>query len=68
MIKIDGHSNLFRDEHSGAIINCDNLEYQNYIKLKKNRLNQKQEIENLKTEITEIKKLLMELLNESKSS
>lgn len=66
MIPIEGHSNLFRDENSGAIINYDTIEYENYMKIKKNKLHQKQEIENLKSEVFEIKTLLMELINETR--
>lgn len=66
MIQIKGHSNLFRDEESGAIVNCDTLEYEKYINMKKNKMNQKKEIENLKIEVSEIKTLLMELLNETR--
>ena len=66
MIPIEGHSNLFRDENSGAIINCDTTEYNNYITSKQNYLNQKKEIENLKFEISDIKTLLTEILNETR--
>lgn len=66
MIPIEGFPNLFRDEHSGAIVNCDTLEYQKYSRIKKNKLEQKHEIENLKNEVFEIKNLLMELINETR--
>ena len=66
MIPIEGFPNLFRDENSGAIVNCDTLEYQNYSKIRKNRLKEKEEIQNLKSEVSEIKNLLMELINESR--
>jgi len=66
MIPIEGFPNLFRDENSGAIVNCDTIEYQNYSKMKQNRLKEKREIENLKSEVSEIKNLLMELINETR--
>lgn len=68
MIPIEGFPNLFRDENSGAIVNCDTLEYQKYSKMKKNKQEQKQEIESLKSEVSEIKSLLMELINETRRS
>lgn len=68
MIPIEGHPNLFRDENSGAIVNYDTLEYQKYLNLKKNKVDQKQEIENIKNEISDIKKLLMEILNETRGN
>jgi hypothetical protein len=65
MIPIEGHKNLYRDEETGAIINTDNYEYLNYTKIKKEKLKQKFEIENLKNELSEIKLLLRRLLDES---
>ena len=32
MIKVEGHSHLYRDETTGAIINCDDNGYDQYIK------------------------------------
>jgi hypothetical protein len=66
MIPVKGHPNLFRDEYSGAIINTDNISYNQYINSLENRKNQKKEIEDMKKDIHEIKCLLKELLNGSK--
>lgn len=67
MIPVKGHPNLYRDENSGAIINCDNTAYNQYVNSLNNRVNQKQEIDQIKTDINEIKSLLMELLNKNGS-
>jgi len=66
MIPIEGHPNLFRDEKSGAIVNYDTLEYESYIKIRQKKIDEKQELKNLKIEVSEIKNLLMELINESR--
>lgn len=66
MIPVEGHPNLYRDENSGAIINCDDNAYAQYLNSLANRQNQKKEIENLKQEIGEIKNLLKELINGSR--
>jgi hypothetical protein len=66
MIRVKGHPNLYRDETSGAIINCDNQSYTQYVNSLQNRENQKKEIEQIKSDISEIKTLLKELLNESR--
>jgi hypothetical protein len=66
MIRVKGHPNLYRDENSGAIINCDNQSYTQYVNSLHNRENQKKEIEQIKSDISEIKTLLKELLNESR--
>lgn len=66
MIPVEGHSNLYRDENSGAIINCDHESYNQYMISVNNRKKQQLEIENIKKDIDEIKFLLKELLNGSK--
>ena len=58
MIKVEGHPHLYRDERTGAIINCDDIGYDQYIKSQKLRKNQKEEIQNMKKDIDEIKSLL----------
>jgi len=64
MIPIEGHKNLFRDEKTGAIVNSDTFEYNQYIRMKKERQKQKDEITELKNDVQQIKNLLMELINE----
>lgn len=63
MIPIEGHNNLFRDEKTGAIVNSDTFEYNQYIRMKKERQRQKDEIAELKSDVQQIKNLLMELIN-----
>tara|TARA_Y100001970_G_scaffold22048_1_gene25378 strand:+ start:21289 stop:21489 length:201 start_codon:yes stop_codon:yes gene_type:complete len=65
MIRVEGHKNLYRDEDSGAIINHDTNGYSEYIKMRDLKRSQKDEIDKLKNEITEIKSLLKELVNNS---
>ena len=66
MIPVEGHKGLYRDQNSNAIVNCNDYEYQEYLRAKNSSLDEKSEIENLKTELTEIKLLLTKLL-ENKS-
>ena len=66
MIKVEGHQNLYRDEKSGAIINCDSIGYNQYVNSVIQRETQKKEIESMKQDINEIKSLLREFLNGSK--
>lgn len=65
MIPVKGNPNLYRDENSGAIVNCDNLAYNEYVNSLQNRENQKREIDSLKNEIGEIKNLLKQLLEKN---
>jgi hypothetical protein len=62
MIPVEGHRGLYRDEKTNAILNCNESEYDEYLKVKNNILNEKNEIESLKNEIKEIKSLLSELI------
>ena len=62
MIPVEGHKGLYRDEKSNAIVNCNDYEYQEYLRVKNSTLDEKSEIKNLKTELSEIKLLLAKLL------
>ena len=44
MIRVKGHTNLYRDEHSGAIVNCDSTSYNQYLNIVNNRESQKKRI------------------------
>jgi len=66
MIPVKGFPNLYRDEQTGAILNCDNNSYTQYMNSKNNRELQNLEIEQIKKDINEIKFLLREIINGSK--
>lgn len=66
LISVEGHPNLFRDKKTGAIVNCDNIAYSQYLNSISNRMNTRKEIENLKSDVEEIKSLLKELINETR--
>tara|TARA_B100000131_G_scaffold174525_1_gene168625 strand:+ start:1533 stop:1757 length:225 start_codon:yes stop_codon:yes gene_type:complete len=68
-IKVENSSSLYRDQESGAILNCSDTEYNAYLDLKKRRMDelsdletQKKDIDNLKNEINEVKDLLKQVL------
>ena len=65
MQQVEGHKNLYRDK-SGAIVNTDTNEYNNYVRLKSEKQKQREEIDELKKDIDEIKSLLMEIINGSR--
>jgi len=68
MIPVEGEKNLFRDENSGAIVNCDTFAYSQYIRMKNEKKKQREEIEKIKDDISEIKSLLMEIINGSRQN
>ena len=61
MIPVEGHKNLFRDEKTGAIVNCDNTGYSDYVSQRRRKLDEKAELDIMKNDINEIKTLLKEL-------
>ena len=65
MIRVEGHQNLYRDERSGAIVNCDSAAYNQYLNSLSTRDSQKRELNEMRRDIDEIKNLLKELLNGS---
>ena len=58
MIPVEGHKNLYRDEKSGAIINTDSHGFSQYKKSRKLKLAQREELDDMKKDIEEIKNLL----------
>jgi len=71
--KVEGHSNLVRDEKTNAILNTNMNDYNHYIKLKRIREEGSKKVELLesdmnviKSDLQEIKTLLGNLLNGSK--
>ena len=61
--KVEGHSGLLRDMESGAVINNDATAYQNYIAMREQKLKEKERIDNLEIEVSEIKDLLKQIIN-----
>ena len=65
MIPVEGHKHLYRDENTGAIVNCDTTGYMRYKKMRNKKLNEKSEIDSLKAEIDTLKGLLNELIQKN---
>ena len=63
LIRVEGEKHLFRDPDTGAILNTDSSGYNQYVKMRKRRQTQKEELDTLKKDIEEIKSLLKELTN-----
>ncbi len=68
-VKVKDHPNLQRDPLSNGIVNTNSSDYDEYIarrdaanKAKENELTMKEDLDNLKGEINEIKSLLKELV------
>lgn len=61
MLKVSGHVDLYRDETTGAIINKSS-EYDKYIQQRNMRKAQAEEMETLKSEVSDIKDMLSAIL------
>jgi hypothetical protein len=69
-LKVQGNDGLVRDMSSNAIINTNNSDYENYLEHKNNAsskkdeiLRQANEINSIKSDINDIKQMLLSLLN-----
>ena len=69
-VKVKDHKDLVRDPVSNGIVNTNQSEYDEYIarrdaatKSKENEVTMKEDLDNLKGEINEIKSLLKELVH-----
>ncbi len=69
LVKVKNHENLLRDPKTNGIINTNLGQYEEYIarrdaaeKAKESEVTMKEDLDNLKGEINEIKSLLKELV------
>lgn len=58
LAKVEGHTGIYRDEVTGAIVNTDMKSFQYAKNRKQNFLNQKNEINTLKNEVSDMKQML----------
>jgi hypothetical protein len=72
-LKVEGYSNLIRDPNTNSIINTNMTEYQEYVLRRETKNNENQKIQNLesnvanmKGDLDEIKSLLRSLIDGSK--
>jgi hypothetical protein len=66
LIKVDGHAGLVRDKNTGAILNINSNEIERIKELRRNqrevKKSQEQEINQLKSDVFEIKMMLSKLI------
>jgi hypothetical protein len=61
--KVEGHSDLIRDLETNAVINTNKTAYQDYLKMREEKLKEKQRLDKLENEVGEIKSLLQKLVD-----
>ena len=63
LIKVKDHPHLYRDEDTGSIVNYDTVSYNQRLSTIQNKKSQREELDNIKQDIEEIKSLLKDFLN-----
>ena len=61
MLPVEGHKNLFRDEHTNAIINTDDLAYNDYMNNRRINSDKQAEMDAMKEELKTLKSMLNDL-------
>ena len=61
LIPVEGNLNLSRDPKTGAIVNTDRSEYEKYVAQREAKELDKERLNKLESEISEIKQLLVKL-------
>lgn len=59
--KVEGHPNLIRDLSTNAIINTDTIGSEQYLKSRERKLQEKQKLSNMESEIEDIKSSVNEI-------
>jgi len=65
-LKVEGNSYLVRDTVSNAIINKDEKSYDHYKKLRRIKGKERERLDKLENDVSEIKDLLIQLINKDK--
>ena len=62
-VKVKDSNSLYRDEESGAILNCNDTAYDNYLKMKENKMKEVNEMDKLKDDVDELKDMMKLILS-----
>ena len=62
-VKVKDSNSLYRDEESGAILNCNDSEYDSYLQLKEKKLKEAAEMDKLKNDVDELKDMMKLILS-----
>ena len=62
-VKVKDSNSLYRDEESGAILNCNDTAYNNYLKMKENKMKEVSEMDKLQDDVDELKDMMKLILS-----
>lgn len=61
LIPVEGNTGLYRDSSSGAILNCSDSEFNAYLELKRKKMEEMKDFESVKNKMHEIDEIKSEL-------
>ena len=62
LIKVKDHEGFYKDTSSGAVINKNNSDYQQYVETRDRLLSEKERLDSIENDIHDIKSLLLKVL------
>jgi len=65
LTRVQGHPDLMRDEDTGMIISINKHKSSHYKNVREQKIRERQEIEELKSDVSQIKSLLTQLLEKT---
>lgn len=68
LIKVDGYPDLMRDQDTGMIISINKHKSSHYKNVREQMKRERQELEQLKSDVSEIKSLLTKLLENANNA
>ena len=62
LLKVKDHDGFYKDTSSGAVINKNNSDYQQYVETRDRLLSEKERLDSIENDIHDIKTLLLKVL------
>ena len=62
LLKVKDHEGVYKDTSSGAVINKNNSDYQQYVETRDRLLSEKERLDSIENDIHDIKSLLLKVL------
>ena len=62
LIKVKDYDGFYKDTSSGAVINKNNSDYQQYVETRDRLLSEKERLDSIESDINDIKSLLLKVL------
>ena len=62
LLKVKDHDGFYKDTSSGAVINKNNSDYQQYVETRDRLFSEKERLDSIENDINDIKSLLLKVL------